>query len=164
MQPISSFLSIILIIIFLLYTTSIIKSVSCSNDVLTIFYNNFVHTDFSHIVANLVSLYALSRVETKLSSKKFILLIIYLLIFNTVLETFANRLFNMPCTIGFSGVLFGILAFDSFAFNTIDTYLVLSIVLQVLLPSFTVKNVSFLGHAIGAFSGILAAVILKYLL
>ena len=90
--PVSAFFSVVIIIVFLLYFTSIFKTIPCGNTVLDQFYSNFIHTDIYHISANLYALYALSRVERKMGTKKFLYLIIFLLVFNTILEILAKKL------------------------------------------------------------------------
>ena len=110
--PVSVFISVCIIIIFLLYITSILKSIPCNNDVISIFISNFVHTNFLHLFSNLYAIYALSRVEQAIGGKQFIILVVFLLVLNTLLETLVNRKLNIPCSIGFSGVLYGIMTWE----------------------------------------------------
>ena len=75
--PVSLFLATSLIVVFLLYTTTIIKSVPCNKDLVSVFYGNFVHIDIYHLVGNIFALYALARVEIALGAKTFFGLIIF---------------------------------------------------------------------------------------
>jgi membrane associated rhomboid family serine protease len=153
--PVSTFLAVVVVIVFSLYLTSAIKAIPCGKDVLSQFFSNFVHVDIAHMLSNLYSLYALSRVETRLGSKSFMTLVIVLLVSNTVIETLLHKLKpDMKCSIGFSGVLFGIVAWEMTSSRKIDMYLLSAIALQVITPSLSSSKVSFAGHAVGAISGV----------
>ena len=74
-KPISAFIATVLIIIFLLSVTSVLKINLCNKDFMTVMYSNFIHTEFLHLMSNMYTLYVLSRIEEKLGYKKFILLV-----------------------------------------------------------------------------------------
>ena len=82
--PVSVFLAVGVIVIFSLYATTALKEIPCGKDVMSLFYSNFVHVDVYHLLSNIFALYALSRVEITIGSKKFIALIVFLLLFNTL--------------------------------------------------------------------------------
>jgi len=158
--PVSIFFSVLIIIIFLLYTTTLVKTIPCGNSLLENFYSNFIHTDPYHIMSNLYAIYAVSRVERKLGTKKFIYLTIFILIINTILETLAKSLKpSLPCSIGFSGVLFGIMTYEIVSEKDLDLYILSSIVVMLAGPSMKNNNVSLLSHAIGAFTGIIGGLL-----
>ena len=72
--------------------------------------SNFVHVDAAHLISNLYALYAISRVEEKMGFKPFIWLIVFLLSFNTLVHYMLRSVFkDMKCSIGFSGILFGLI-------------------------------------------------------
>lgn len=156
--PISTTISIILILIFSLQT----KNVDCTNTIQTTFYNNFVHTQSYHLVANLCALFVLSKVEQKIG-KDFFPLIVFLLTINTIFQYIARKIFPnlISCSIGFSGILFGIMTYEIITEQGLDANILLSISLIVVYPSFSQKNISFSGHLIGAISGIIGALIWK---
>jgi membrane associated rhomboid family serine protease len=159
-NPITSFLSVSIVIIFSLYFTNTIKSVPCETDLGSIFISNFIHTDFLHICSNLYGLYSLSRVEQRIGSKKFFILIIYLLIINTVFETILHKLIKTPCSIGFSGVLYGVLTFELFSnLKSIDITLVSAVVLNIIISKISSKNSSLSGHLIGALTGVIGGLL-----
>lgn len=162
--PVCTFIAVSLIIVFSLYTTSALKQLPCNNDVLGVFMSNFIHTDMYHVISNLYALYALSRVEEQLKPKKFFTLIIFILIFSSIIEVSVNRMFNLPCSIGFSGVLFGITTWEIVTKQKVDFYLITSIFAMVLLPSLKSKKISLVGHLVGAFAGIIAGFISKKLI
>jgi len=158
--PVSSFIAVSVIVIFSLYTTSVIKSMPCGKNMIDSFLSNFVHIDSIHLFSNLYVLYALSRVELSLGPKKFFSLVIFLLCVNTVFETTLHKMTDkIPCSIGFSGVLFGILTWEIVTNRGIDMYIASSIMLMTILPSLQFKNVSLSGHLVGSVSGILSALL-----
>ena len=159
--PVSSFLAVSIITIFSLYVTNAIKTIPCDKDMVSIFMTNFIHIDISHLISNLVALYALSRVEYKTGPRKFFTLLIFLLIFNTIFEFILHKILNTPCSIGISGVLYGILTFEIICTNNVD-YSMLSAVLLNMFISYTFdKKSSLSGHLVGAISGVLGAIIFK---
>lgn len=161
--PVSLFLSVSIIIIFSLYLTTAIKTIPCGNDVMSSFFSNFVHVDSYHLMSNLIALYALSRVERDIGVKKFIGLILFLLIFNTIAETIIHKAYpQMKCSIGFSGVLFGIMTWEIITKKDLDFILILSIVIMVI-PSVQNPKVSFTGHAVGAIAGVIGGLAWKKL-
>lgn len=161
--PVSIFFSIVIIIIFLLYTTSLVKTIPCGDTILQQFYSNFIHTDLYHILSNLYSIYALARVEKRIGIKKFLTLIIFLLVTNTIFETIAKKLKpELPCSIGFSGVLFGIMAWEIVSEKDLDPYILSAIGIMIAGPSIKNSDVSLLSHSIGAFSGIIGGLLYRY--
>lgn len=162
--PVSLFLSVSIIIIFSLYLTTVIKTIPCGKDIMSSFFSNFVHADSYHLMSNLIALYALSRVEREIGMKRFIGLILFLLIFNTITETIIHKAYpQIKCSIGFSGVLFGIMTWEIITKKDIDFILILSIVIMVIIPSVQNPKVSFTGHAVGALAGVLGGLIWKKL-
>jgi membrane associated rhomboid family serine protease len=111
-------------------------------------------------MSNLYAIYAISRVERKLGTKKFIYLTIFILIINTILETIAKSLKpSLPCSIGFSGVLFGIMTYELVSEKDLDIYILSSIAIMLAAPSMKNNNVSLISHAIGAFTGIIGGLL-----
>ena len=160
--PVSVFLAVSIVVVFSLYATSALKSIPCGHDVMSVFYSNFVHVDWSHLLVNLFALYALSRVELATGGKNFTALVVFLLIFTSVAEVIAKRFFpGLPCSIGFSGVLFGIATWEMVTTKEIDFLLVASVVAMVVLPSLQNPKVSLMGHAVGAVAGVLGGLLWK---
>jgi len=160
--PVSVIIATSIIVIFGLYTTTIIKSIPCGKGVIDIFISNFIHMDPYHLVANLYSLYSLSRVEQDIGSKKFIGLIVFLLIFNTVLESAIHTAIpSIPCGIGFSGVLFGVTAWEIVSKKKLNWWLITSILGTVVIPSVKNSNISLMGHLVGSIVGIIGGLVWK---
>lgn len=162
--PVSLFLAVSIIVVFALYLTTAIKTLPCGKDIMSSFLSNFVHIDSYHLMANLFALYALSRVEQDIGAKPFIALIVFLLLFTSIAEVVAHKIFpSLPCSIGFSGVLFGIMAWELVTVKELDFILVLSIVSMVIMPSIQNPKASFMGHAVGAVAGVIGGLIWKKL-
>lgn len=160
--PVSIFLAVTIVVVFSLYLTTAIKTIPCGKDVMSSFMSNFVHIDPYHLMANLFAMYALSRVERDIGGKRFTALIIFLLIFNTIAEVTAHKLFpEMPCSIGFSGVLFGIMTWELASKKDLDFVLTTSIVSMVVLPSVQNPKASLMGHAVGAIAGVVGGLLWK---
>lgn len=158
--PVSVFLAVSIVVIFSLYSTTALKELPCGKDVMSLFYSNFVHIDLYHLFSNIFALYALSRVEVAIGGKKFAGLIVFLLLFNTLAEVTANKINkNLKCSIGFSGVLFGVAIWEIVTTKDIDLTIILAIVAMVALPSIQNPRASLLSHSIGALSGIMGGLI-----
>lgn len=158
--PVSSFIAISIIIIFSLYATTALKTIPCGKNLLSNFNSNFVHTDPYHLISNLYALYALSRVEISLGPKKFFILVLFLLLVNTLFEGAVHKMSpNIPCSIGFSGVLFGIMTWEIVTNKGLDFYIATSIGAMVIMPSLQNQNASLMGHLVGAVSGVLGGLL-----
>ena len=161
---VSVFVALSLIIIFLLFNAQIITSVPCGKNIHEVFMSNFVHIDTTHLISNLYALYAISRVEKEMGFQSFIWLIIFLLIFNTLAEVVMKHIWkDLPCSIGFSGILFGLMTWELVSKKKFDVEIMLAIVIMVVGPSLKSKKVSLFGHAIGAMSGIIGGLLWKFL-
>lgn len=171
--PVTKVLIGSMIVVFLLYFTTILKATPCESvaglrplpaspvtNFGQVFMSNFVHTDFYHLLGNLMALYGLSRMEEKLGMKKFVLLTAYLLVMNSIIEVSLHKILGIPCGIGFSGVIFGFLTFEMTIEKKVDIYLGLS-VLSMVMGSVKGTHISLMGHAVGAFSGVFSGLILK---
>jgi membrane associated rhomboid family serine protease len=163
-SPVCVFISIIMIIVFLLFSSKIVTCVPTGKNIHEIFMSNFVHIDTSHLISNIYALYSISRVEQEMGFKPFIHLLIFLLIVNTVAE-FAVRLIwkDLPCSIGFSGVLFGLFTWELASKRKVDIEMLIAIVFMVLGPSLKGNNISLSGHVIGAVSGVVAGIVWNFI-
>ena len=161
--PVCGFIIVSLLIIFALYFINVIKSAPCDKDMASVFVSNFVHTDIFHMLSNAFSLYSLSVIEERLGSETFVKIIIFFLAVNTILETMLHKIIDVPCSIGFSGVLFSMMSFELVAKNIIDTNIILSLCFNMGLAISKGKEskVSIYGHVIGIISGVIAGITFK---
>jgi membrane associated rhomboid family serine protease len=161
-KPISICIGVIIVIIYLLYNMNIIKGIPCKKNIPNIFINTFTHIDNKHLISNLLTLWALSRVEKDMGFKPFLWLLVFLIIFNTIIEYIFVKLYkDVDCGIGFSGILFGIMTWEIVTKNDVSTEIILTIAILVAAPSLQSKNASLVGHIIGALSGIISGLLWK---
>jgi membrane associated rhomboid family serine protease len=97
-----------------------------------------------------------------MKGKRFILLVLFIVTVSSLLEVIIHRVFpTLPSSIGFSGILFGLMTWELVTEKTIDVYLLSAIGLMLTLPSMGNRNVSFDGHAAGALAGGLAGLMYR---
>jgi membrane associated rhomboid family serine protease len=162
--PICSFFAVLITIIFSLYFTNALKTIPCEKDMKSVFISQFIHTEFLHLISNLYGIYSLSRIEIKIGPKKFFSLIIFLLIFTSILESILHQLIETPCSIGFSGILYGVFTFEIMAIkDDFDYNLLIAIVADTISQKMMKNKISLYGHIIGVLSGILGGFIFKKL-
>lgn len=149
--------SIPMILITILYNIGTIKNVPCNNDLLSNISRNFIHLDISHIVGNLSVFYILSIALVKTFGFGYVvLLILALLVIIVIFETIYLKMTNnSSCSIGFSGILYGLLAWNILSQSSITASSIISIAILVIQPSLSSANVSLSGHIIGAVAGVL---------
>ena len=162
-KPVCAFIATFLVVIFLLLITSILKIDICNKDFVSNLISNFLHEDFLHLLSNLYGLYVLSRIEHKMGSKKFILVISLIVIINTIIETSAHKIIHIPCSIGFSAILYGMLAWESVSNNKIFDYqLIAAVSFDIILGLFVKdRKIALINHFIGLISGIIVGMYLK---
>ena len=154
---------VILVLIFIRHGV-LNHEFSCEHTIPNISYRQFVHVELFHLLVNLYGLYILSRVEEKIGFKNFSILILSLLVVSTLIEFGVSKFTDLNCSIGFSGILFGILAWELVTGQEINFSLVAILFFMVLQPSLTNPKASLVGHAIGACSGIIVGLITKQML
>jgi membrane associated rhomboid family serine protease len=158
--PVTVFVSVILVVVFLMYLSGKIRSLPCGSGVNKAFMRHFVHIDPMHLLINLYAFYVLSRVEVQMGSGPFLGLLVFLLIVNMAIEVVLHILNpEFPCSIGFSGILFGIAAWELFVANEVNTGLLLLLAAMVINPSLQNPRASLLGHSIGAIAGVIGALL-----
>lgn len=158
-RSVSIYLAIIIVLIYILYSFNILKSISCSRNLTSTFLRNFVHINPYHLVMNLIALYVLSRVEKDIGAKKFIKLILLLLILNTIAETIIYKFTDIQCAIGFSSILSGIMTWEIMNQHKLNWLLIFT---MIIMPSVQNLKSSAISHVIGAISGIIIGFFWNY--
>lgn len=162
--PVSLFLAVSIVVVFSMYITTAIKTIPCGKNIMSSFCTNFVHVEPYHLTANLFALYSLARVERDIGTRNFFGLIMFLLLFTSITEVIVHKMFsNLPCSIGFSGILFGIMAWELTTKKDFNIMLALSILGIVIAPSVYNPKISLNGHATGAIAGVIGGMIWKYI-
>jgi len=157
-NKVSILLIVLIIVIYSLYQTRIVSKIPCEKNLTETFIGNFVHISPLHLLSNIYGLYAVSLVEKRLGTKKFCMLISFILILNTLIETLERRILNTSCSIGISGLLFGIFSYELLQKDNVQPILISSLLLSVITDSN--KNASIAGHLTGIISGIAASIFL----
>ena len=158
--PISMSIGVVLIIIFILFNTGVLTKVPCEGTLHNIFASTFTHVELTHLLSNLCALYVLSRIEEDMGYKSFIWLLIFLLSFNILVVCFIrNILKDNKCSIGFSGILYGLMAWEIFSEKKISLDISVAILVLVFGPALQSKNISLRDHIIGVISGLIGGFI-----
>ena len=149
-------LAIPMILITILYHTGTITNIPCDNNILSNAARNFIHVDTMHIIGNLSVFFILSHELVKTFGFKYVLiLLLSLLIIIVIIDTIYLKLVpDQRCSIGFSGILYGMLVWNILSKSSITASSLISIGILVLFPSMTSSNVSLSGHLIGAGAGL----------
>jgi len=124
------------------------------------FVSNFFHVDILHLLSNIYGLYVLSRVEKNIGPKKFSLVVFLILFLNTAIETVSNRIFKTSCSIGFSSILYGILAWE-IVYGNKDTnyFIIVAVIFDAFSSYYLNRKIAVTSHIIGIITGILLAII-----
>lgn len=151
-------ITLLLIFVIVHFASAQSSSLDLTPTIKNTFFSNFFHADFDHLIKNAFSLYAMSRLEVELGSQLFLSLISVSLVLNTLVESLVCSYMEIPCSIGFSGVLFSLGAWDIFKTESPDPIMAVALFWNFIFPIIRKnKNVSILGHFIGIISGVFSA-------
>ena len=153
-KTISIFISIILSLIYFFYNSKILKTIPCNKELSSKFLCNFIHTNHVHLIANLLGLYFISELETQIGSSNFLTLVILITLILSIFESVVKN----ECSIGISGVLYGLVAYEMFKFKNIDYNVIYTLVLLFLFSSNS--KISHIGHLLGFIAGLTATYLL----
>lgn len=143
-------LSVVLVCVYFAYYLKAWSKIPCGNDFLSILASQFVHISLLHLASNLFSLWYMAMIERQLGIGKFLALVASIALLSTLIDTLIGK---RKCSIGFSGILFGLFAWSVLTMPGFKWYN-LGLVAVMLLAN-TGPNISLRGHAIGAVSGII---------
>lgn len=160
-RPVTAFVTTILIVVMLLYSIGLLKDLQCGKTVINGLNRSFIHADWQHIMGNLFAFFVMSRIEANHGSKFFAILIAQILALETIIELMARQFFDLNCSIGFSGVLFGLVAWELINDKDLDLALFLGLGAMVVAPSMENNRASLVGHFIGALSGVIVGMYYK---
>jgi membrane associated rhomboid family serine protease len=141
-------IGIFLILIYLGYNIGYLVKIPCENTITSKFLSNFVHIDSIHLLLNLLGLFIISNFEKEIGTKKFVILVSSL----TIVLTIIDKIFLKKCSIGFSGVLYGIFAYQMMYEKNVDYQMLIVLVLMFLFSTDT--KISHTSHIFGFFSGL----------
>ena len=158
-RPVTCLVSTGMIVVFLLYRTNTIDTLPCHNGLNTALARHFTHIAPEHLLSNLIVFGSLSRIEEIIGSIAYIKLLVQLALWSAGLEASIKYQFKIPCAIGFSSILFGLLVWALFRIvrYRMSVALMLLVLALVVMPSLSNPQASMLGHALGALSGLIVA-------
>lgn len=164
--PVSSLIATLLILIYLLTITTVLKLNVCGKDFISNMKSHIVHQDFLHLLSNLYGLYVITRLEKLIGAKRFFILMFSILILNTLFETILHKIIDLPCSIGFSAILYGLFAWEISSGNSelkVDLFFALcfDMLSELFLSKNDVTKIIFssrpaiVNHFVGLISGLL---------
>jgi len=117
----------------------------------------FFHANSIHIIMNMITLWQLRQMNQVMSETELTQMIIFLWIFSSLILYSINTVFpsTKTITIGFSGVLMGMILVFEYMISNKNLFNVFSKLLILLVPQLLVPHISFIGHVSGLISGIL---------
>lgn len=149
------------VLVFLAYTNGYANiNKMCDTGFISSIKQSFTHINIQHLLVNMYTMYTFRILEQTYGSKLFLKLICYIIILDAILTTVANKTTNLTCSIGFSGILFGILIWNFFKTKKITGFNLLSALFFIIQPSFQNPRASLVGHFIGGLTGFLLTFIL----
>ena len=148
-RKVSLYIGLINIFVYLLYKMNLLNEVPCEGDLISNIKRDFIHIRFTHLFLNLVGLYVLSNIEKTIGKEKFLKLLVFIIIITSVIE---SQFYNNYCSIGFSGILYGLLAYQMLILKKIEIDIIVILLLLYFTEKKDVTSNSF--HLIGFFTGV----------
>ena len=151
MNIIAVLITVILTGIWMLYNTQSL-TLPCKYNLLETVLRSFIHVDILHLIFNLIAFWNIVR-QSHLGNYQLLFIVSSLIVMTTIGELVVNQIIPLTCSIGWSGIVLGLLAYTMLSkMKKWDWKILLYLVfISVRGPS----NVSISGHLIGVFSGIL---------
>lgn len=156
-RPVSVAVGLVLGGVFAYEQSENAKPIDCANTFDATLGRDFIHTETSHFVSNMLALLLVSNVEAKVGSVQFLCVMGLILLISALVTMGLTSLFKLKCSIGFSGVLLGMMSYalvaaDSKVVNwSALGVLVLTSVAPLLQAN---SRISVSGHLIGICTGL----------
>ena len=146
---------IILGIIVLIFFSSL-NFYDTGYDIVDYPLRSFYHANISHLVANGISLYALSFMEDIIGWGQFLLAILFIWIVSSIILYVIHIIFpsRKIYTVGFSAVIFGLIVVYYSLLNQSPAVTLAGLVVSIL-PQIAIPGISFEGHLAGIIAGII---------
>jgi membrane associated rhomboid family serine protease len=144
---------IILGIIIIVFFTSL-NNFNTGKDIIDYPLRAFYHANIEHLLANAVSLYTLSFIENVMGSPQFLIAMVFIWIVSSMLLYVYHLIFpsRKIYTIGFSGVIFGLIIIYFSLLNKGAGITIAGLVISIL-PQILVPGISWEGHICGIIAG-----------
>lgn len=150
-----------IVTVYCLYHFQYWKNVPCENDFTNILFRNFIHTNTFHFISNLAGLIILYKVESSTGFNHFACIFTSILILNSFVEWVLYKNFDLSCSIGLSGIIFGFAVFELLTLSDCTLSAITGLVAMITLPSIKSTDISIVGHLVGVLSGIVVALMYK---
>lgn len=149
MQYLSYVIIVILILVFVSFNFA-----DTSNELANYVLRSTYHADMSHLVANLISFYGLSYMETIIGPRQFLSAIIFIWIASSVILYLIHIMFpsRKVTTVGFSGVIFGLIVVY---YSVLNQGAAIPGLIISIIPQLFATGISFEGHLSGIIAGII---------
>lgn len=144
----------ILAILVIVFFTVNMKSTG--NDLIDYPLRDFYHANLEHLIANSISLIALSFMEEILGWKRFLFAIIFIWILSSIILLIIHKLFpsRKIVTVGFSGVIFGLVVIYYKLLGKGSGITMIGLLISIV-PQLLIPGISFEGHLSGIIAGII---------
>jgi rhomboid domain-containing protein 1 len=151
-EAISILLSLALLMIYLYFGNVPLPDTSV--DAVDYILRTFYHADLLHLLSNMLVLARVSVLGELLTPGKLIQLLLFLTITSSIFLLAIDNLFGTTrtITVGFSGVLFGLIVVKNVLLGA-DITTVLTDLALLILPGILDPQISFLGHLSGIIAG-----------
>lgn len=146
----------ILIFSMVLIYLSPINFYDTKSDIINYGIRPFYHADSSHLIANMISFYGLSSMENILGSSQYLFAIVFIWFFSSLFLYVYHLIFKSQkvYTVGFSGVIFGLIVVYYTLMGKTTTETTYSLLLSII-PQLFMTGISSEGHACGILAGLL---------
>jgi rhomboid protease GluP len=143
--------------ILVIYWTGFVTHLPCDQSIISNLSRNFIHVQLFHILSNLFFFYQIRNLELQLGMKSYALLILMLVVTQSLLEFGLQRFIDLGCSIGFSGILYGLIVWMLVNQPRADQKQLMTILVSIIASSLAMPNLSLSGHLIGFASGLIVA-------
>jgi len=142
-----------------MYLFGKIQELPCGSDLISSFARNFIHVSPVHLLMNMFAFYQFSSIETIVGSTQYLILIISLAVLQTIIEIISRNFLDLTCSIGFSGVLYGILTWTLLSGKQTNSKMIIAVLLSIFSSSAHDPQLSLAGHLMGVAAGAIAALV-----
>ena len=149
----------ILAILFLVFFSAL-NFKNTGYDILDYPIRAFYHANMSHLIANAISFWSLSFIEEAMGSGRFLFAMVFIWLVSSMILLLIHKLFpsRKVYTVGFSGVIFGLIVIYYTLLNQGPGITLAGLILSIV-PQLAVPGISFEGHLSGIIAGILYVII-----
>ena len=143
----------IMTFITFLYLFGKLTTLPCGYDLISSFMRNFIHVSPLHLIMNMYAFYQFSSIETIIGSIQYLILIMGLAILQTIIEMMTKNFFDLTCSIGFSGILYGIITWILLSGQQTNSQMMIAVILSIFISSAQDTQLSLAGHLMGVVAG-----------